>query len=46
MLKKIIKFFSVTESYKNWESSEEYYRRIFPVIAIVAAIIVLVCYVQ
>lgn len=44
MLKKIIKFFSITESYNNWESLEEYNRKTLPVIVIIVTIIVLVCY--
>lgn len=44
MLKKIIKFFSISESYNNWESFEEYNRRTLPVIVIIATIIVIVLY--
>ncbi len=44
MLKKIIKFFSPTESYWRWESSAEYARRTGLVIIPIIIIIVLIVY--
>lgn len=43
MLKKIIKFFSVTESNKNWETPGEYTLRVFIAISCIVVILALVC---
>lgn len=39
-----MKFFSITESYWNWEASSEYLRRTMPIIAIIITIIVIGLY--